>query len=331
MEEPAIALRQDYESLLTLFGEGEKIIDSSPQEIHELLAKGTMIETTGIIEWEGKSFKTNSVKNSIVTLVDFSNKKQNHFQVVPQGEIFPTTVMTYTIRYQNEGTVVANQAVLKISLSPHLSYLPNSTVVNGQPVTDAQGKSPALRDDGFALGSIAPGQGGEISLRSIVMEPLDDGTEISASGNIYWGEGQSAELEPVQSVVRSSPSFADPLFNGIEKIVDRKDSGKLYTFVVNFKNTGNANAYNARFKGELPDGWSYVSNSTCLNGRPIADSEGSSPLFARTGLFIKAVDAEEEGNFTFRAGIDDERKLGEFPSILAEAQGMEPVSIQPRE
>ena len=46
---------------------------------------------------------------------------------------------------------------------------------------------------------------------------------------------------------------------------------------------------------------------------------------------MKIVDAEEEGNFTFRAGADEAKEAGRFPTIAIEAQGMETAEISQKE
>lgn len=323
----------DTKGTCPLFGKGLKVEEVKWNRLGNVsfqlkMEETGMIRNRGYIEWSSKIFETNTVSNSVNSLVDFSNKKHNYLQVFPQGEISPGTLLTHTVHYKNEGTVTAKNAAVRLQLSSHIQYLPNSTIVNGQPVTDALGKSPCMREEGFPLGNLAPDQAGEISLRCMVVEPLDDGTEVFVVGKVFWNGNESFQLDPVKNTVKSHPNFGNRDLNFIELVRSPKDFDPLLTCVVNFKNSGNSNAYNAVFRVTLPSGWGYVPDSTSFNGRPIADEQSSS-LFSNQGLSVKRIEADEEGNFTFQVMAAWEKR-DVYPRVSVEAQQMELQEIAVR-
>lgn len=328
----------DIKGFSPLFGKGLDIDDlkwngsgnvSFQVKAEETAEPGTILTMSGSIEWDERVFRTNTARNPVKSFVDFSNKKQNQLTVSPEGEIVPGTLITYTARYKNEGTIPAGQASLKLTLSPHVQYIPNSTVLDGQPVTDSQGMSTAVEEQGLSLGGIAPGAAGEVSLRCLVTNPLDAGTVISADAKLRYNQGQTFDFETAKSQVRSSPRFSDKAFNYIEAVEDQKSAGAI-TFVVNFKNTGDSNAHDVAFKGKLPSGCKYVPGSTRLNGRAVKEGE-SSPIFGDEGLIVSRVDAEEEGNFSFRVVPSARKKALPLPSVSVEARQMEPQEFYLKE
>ncbi len=334
----------DLQGTSPLFGKGLRVEDvkwnrsgniSYQVVALENIEPGAILENSGSIEWNGRSFKTNAVKNSIISLVDFSNKKYNHLSVSVPGDVAPGMLLTYTFRFKNEGTVSANGVTAKMHLSPHLQYVSNSTIVNGQPASDQFGKSPVLQNDGLAVGNVYPGQAEEISLRCVVETPLDPGIEIFASGEIILENNQSFAIEKIKNIVASSPSFRDKSFNHIEAVYPPKMHGNPVAFIVNFKNTGNSNAYHIVFRGNIPKGWRYVKNSTCFNGRGVKDEQDESPLFLNSGLTAARIEADEEGTFSFQAYLPQGISLGkegdkEFPRITVESQKMDPYEIFPK-
>src|SRR5699024_1725871 len=84
------------------------------------------------------------------------------------------------------------------------------------------------------------------------------------------------------------------------------------------ENSGTVAATQTEIIDLLPDGVSYVEESTTLNGSPVNDVNGNSPLFS--GMTVNSPDTENgvlfvgeenKATVTFKVRVDDEAEVGE--------------------
>lgn len=116
---------------------------------------------------------------------------------------------------------------------------------------------------------------------------LDPGTGIAKE--IIANIGGSTDFAS-----RAYPTIRPDL--NIEKTNDPSDevtSGDIVTYTLKVTNTGNLASTLTTIQDELPEGVSYVPDSTTLNGERVDDVNGTSPIF--TGMYVQSPDETVEG------------------------------------
>jgi uncharacterized repeat protein (TIGR01451 family) len=159
----------------------------------------------------------------------------------------PGDQITYTIQYQNTGTGVATNVVIKDAIPP------DTTFVSSTPPYDS------VMGDTYTwnIGQLDPGEPGSIT---IVVE-VDVGTpdktllrnEVAlwyadANGNPYprlWDYADVWVTAPVMDIEKRGPAEASP--------------GEPFTYYISYKNSGTGNATNVKIVDVLPDEVNYVS------------------------------------------------------------------------
>ena len=63
-------------------------------------------------------------------------------------------------------------------------------------------------------------------------------------------------------------------------------AGETLRYTITVRNTGTSDAANVVLRDQIPVNTSYVAGSTTLNGAPVADASGTSPLVG--GMLINA-------------------------------------------
>lgn len=294
------------------------------------VAHGAIIATGGTIDCQGlPPFVTGIIQNKVCTVADFGDLTKNYLELFPSDVIYPGDMATCTLHYKNCGRMPASGVRLKLYLPSQITYLPNSTTINSLPVPDENGNSILLIEEGFAvgtvapgkLGTVAPGESGSVSLKAQVHFPLDNGATITAKGSIYTENGQVVPLAPVKGTISSSPRFDDKNFNFIEVVEGGRSSSSKLTYVANFKNTGNAVAYNVNIKGGLDSRVEYISGTTRVNGVTVPDSGFLSSCFTEQGLNIGNIFPEEEWNLAFEVTYDDILQAIPYPVMVLTSEG----------
>jgi large repetitive protein len=221
-------------------------------------------------------------------------------------------LLRYTITVKNIGTEDAVDVVLRDYVPANTTYVPNSTTLNGAPVSDpAAGVSPL--QDGILIYAPADPTPGHMPADSsddtanVATITFDvrininvvDGTIISNQGFVLaHGEG-SGEQPEVPSDDPNTPEVNDPTRNlvgnsplvrahktvaldperdfGTPGIVDPGDT-LVYTIVLT--NPGPIPATGVVLVDDVPGHTTYVPNSLRVNGLALPNDGGISPLIA---------------------------------------------------
>jgi len=256
---------------------------------------------------EGPSFATNTTRNT----VSFTSDLGAQLEVLPAGEVAPGDILTCILTYRNHGNGRASEVTLWGELPQHTTYLPGSTKLNGLPLQDKEGTSPLLAEEGTGIGDVAPGTCGWASLRVQVGSPLPSGTSIASEYSLACHETPRRSSNRVESRVVSSPDFGGGEGSLLQSYPhETLEPGQVATFVLYFRNIGNANAEVLRIRGRLPQHTSYVSGSTRVDGMTAADVDGASPLFQKDGIVLHQVHVGKWGNVSFQANVDDDVPRG---------------------
>ncbi len=156
-----------------------------------------------------KSDQTYLQMSNIVTVIgtdvglpDFSTAKKS---VVPEGEVLPGTVLTFTIKYQNTGNGTATNVLISDVIDINLCDIKN--ISNGGVYANGEIT--------WNLGIILPGYGGEVRFNATVFAPLPAGIVIenmatlTADGGFFW------QTNKVQLTIPQTDSEGDdwPMFH----------------------------------------------------------------------------------------------------------------------
>jgi len=205
--------------------------------------------------------------------------------IIPKKRIVaPNEVVEHKMIVRNLGDGTAPNTRLRMTFIYQLEYVPGSTTVDGQPYPDAPGGNPFLM--GVAIGDVAPGVDVVLTFQ---MKAL------------ATGEPQCpTELDVIvmndTSGMKRVPTYEIPIRSGNPNLEFQKLSdmtivapGDIITYRLVVRNTGNGEALDVRVRDSLPQLTRYVAGSTQVNGQPVPDHLGGSPLEA--GLSLGTVSA----------------------------------------
>ncbi len=204
-------------------------------------------------------------------------------------------IITYTLSFQNTGTVPATDVTVIDSIPPGTVFVPDSVTINGIP---HPGTNPS---SGISLGTLAPSERATITFQVRVVNIPASG-EIRNQGSATFNYQPDPNLPPVtktettpetttpiQTVVISPTKTANLTFAEI---------GDIVTYTVTFTNQGTIAATGVTITDSLPPGTTFVTNSVTVNNIP---QPGVSPI---TGISVGTVNPGQTVTVTFQVQIN---------------------------
>jgi uncharacterized repeat protein (TIGR01451 family) len=253
----------------------------------------------------------------------------------PSAEVEPGEEITYTLTASNSGSGTANSCTLTDVPPSHVTYVPSSTTLNGNPVPDSGGTSPLfagmeVNSPGQPQGVIGPGETATVTFKVQVDDDAPDDYELVNKSTLLW-EGESAGIgaEASNTVHVPKPDLS------LQKTSDPPGNvtrGQVVTYTITADNNGDLPATGSLITDPLPLHTAYVSHSTTLNGTLVPDVNGSSPLF--TGMEVNSpgqpqgvIGPGETATVTFQVQVGEDLPLGASLRNVAtlQADGQEPV------
>ena len=161
--------------------------------------------------------------------------------------------ITYTVTFQNLGTVPATNVTLTDPIPPGAAFITNSVTINGLPTRE----NPEL---GISFGTVN-GETITVTYQVTVTSLPPDGTIRNQASFTY--QYQPNPSEPPVTTTTTTPNVNIPINNPnptTTKSVDRQiaDLGDTITFTVTFQNRGTVPATNVIVKDILLSGVSFV-------------------------------------------------------------------------
>ncbi|MDI6791344.1 MAG: OmpA family protein [bacterium] len=202
----------------------------------------------------------------------------------------PGEIVTYTVTIPNQGNINSTNTIYQNPMPANTVYLPNSTTMNGSPVSDVSGMSPVvsgmlINSPGEATGMVEVNDTAVITYRVRIALPLANGTLIPNQGVVTSSESLPEETDddfndengddPTDVTIKSTPDFSR-----CAKTVDNPipTPGQTITYTIVVPNNGNMDATKTTLIDLIPDSTTYVLSSTTLNGASVPDTAGTSPL-----------------------------------------------------
>ncbi|PGT61686.1 hypothetical protein COD86_02090 [Bacillus cereus] len=203
--------------------------------------------------------------------------------------------ITYTVTFQNLGTVPATNVNLTDPIPPGATFITNSVTINGVP---APGENPELS---ISLGTVNVGETITVTYQVTVTSLPPDGTIRNQASFTY--QYQPNPSEPPVTTTTTTPSVNIPINNPnptTTKSADRQiaDLGDTITFTVTFQNRGTVPATNVIVKDTLPSGVSFVPGSVVVNG---ASHLGENP---EIGIPVGTVNPGQSITVTFQGVVN---------------------------
>ncbi len=259
----------------------------------EILNQGQLVEASGInllSDWPETPAGPDPARLVVRAVPDLSGVTKE--VVGGATTVSPKDVLTYRIRVPNTGVGTASAVEVRDQLDPALELLAvrGGGVVSGQEVS-------------WALGPLAAGAAVEVEVDVRVRDGTAHGTVIDNQASVW-----SPELAaPALSDDPSTPAAADPTRVSVDAqprltllslAVEDTNGGAVLPgdrlqYVLRVANGGTADANDARASVPLPSYTHYIAGSTTLNGSPVADVAGVSPL--ASGLAITSAASREAG------------------------------------
>ncbi len=185
------------------------------------------------------------------------------------GGLDPGELLQYTIRVHNSGIMAITTVNLLDTMDANLTYVANTTTVNGNPVSD--NTSPATRfpldEGGFNLvpgvvSTLVPGQDIYVVYQATVNTRLSLGTsfvtnnaQVSSVSEIFL----NTVTNLVQAGVLQTTKTSSKNGRGVQP-------GDTITYTVTVTNTSSTPQTGIQLTDPLPAGTTYVPNSTTVTG-----------------------------------------------------------------
>ncbi len=236
--------------------------------------------------------------------------------------------LRYTLTVRNIGNQDATGVVMRDSVPANTTYVAGSTTLNGAPVADSAGTSalvngmlihaPADPAPGSmpADASSNPANVATIEFDVLVSPSAAAGTVISNQGFV---SAPASGIVDQPSDDPDTPIPNDPTLDTVTIVLSpafvvQKVStdltgdpnillaGEKLRYTITVRNTGNQDASGVVLRDAVPVNTTYVAGSTTLNGVPLTDSGGTSPLV--NGLLIHPPANPAPGVMPFGASSD---------------------------
>jgi putative ABC transport system permease protein len=137
-------------------------------------------------------------------------------RVSPDSSLDAAERATITLVVANEGRTPANEVVVGDVPPPPLTYVPDTTTVDGRPLPDVDGDSPLAHGPaglGMNIGRMGPGEEVTISYAAEATQPIDDGEALRPQGSVSSRE----QVVPIPANASTAPTL-DELRAEVETI-----------------------------------------------------------------------------------------------------------------
>ncbi len=159
------------------------------------------------------SFEVPPVGSNVVRLIarsrpQLSNALTNvHLEA--RHDAAPGSEVQVLVRVHNAGESSAHDVVVVAPIPAHTAYIPGSVRINGREVEREYGTSFDRVHAPIIVPSLAASATATLLYRARILDPLPDGTQITATAQVASQETPAFALEPVALTVASQPDFSD--------------------------------------------------------------------------------------------------------------------------
>ena len=242
--------------------------------------------------------------------------------------------LTYTVRFNNSaGTADANNVTVTVPLPAGMSFVAGSFAVDGVP-TSANPVTGAL------IGKVTAGSTRVVTFRfrvdSVPAAPAPAQYAVTPSWTYSFVSCTGQPSEDGSFTANTATTTIARIAAAKSALPESVRPAQAIDYRISVTNTGTAPSSGTLVKDPIPAGTSYVPGSTTLNGMPVADLLGTSPLVlgmlvhspgAGPGIvnpgeaadvrFIVRVDASTTAAIVNTALIEPDGLAGSLPAFPA--------------
>ena len=250
--------------------------------------------------------------------------------------LYPGEPLRYTITVKNTGNSNATNLTLRDAVPANTTYVNGTARLNGAAVDDVAGQSPLV--NGLAINALPAGATATITFNVMVNPSVGGGTVISNQGFLTAADNGINDQpsddpdtptpnDPTRDIVvaRPAPAFlVQKISTDLTGDPNLLLAGETLRYTITLRNTGNDDAANVTVRDAVPANTTYVASSTTLNGAPVADVFGVSPLV--NGMSINSLPAGTTATLTFdvvvNANVDNGTVISNQGFVSAPASGI---------
>ncbi|CAM4234089.1 DUF7927 domain-containing protein, partial [Bacillus mobilis] len=210
--------------------------------------------------------------------------------------------ITFTITFQNEGTIPVTNISVTDSLPAGTSFIPNSVTINNIPVPNANPST------GIPVGTLNPAESVTISFQVQVIT-LPANRMITNIASITYTSQPDPTRPPVTTTTTTPPITIEVNPNKPNTFiktanVNSVELGDFITYTLTFTNNGAIPANNVLITDPLPPEVTFYPNSVTVNG---VSRPGSNPTI---GILIETVNPGESVVVRFIVQVTAEPRNG---------------------
>ncbi|EEM46784.1 hypothetical protein bthur0005_33210 [Bacillus thuringiensis serovar pakistani str. T13001] len=202
--------------------------------------------------------------------------------------------VTFTVTFQNKGTVPATNVIVQDTLPQGVSFVPGSVVING---ISQLGENPEI---GVPIGTVNPGQSITVTFQGIVNSIPPSGI-IRNIANITFTYEPNPNEPPVTTTITTLETETTVNTATLEpqKTADRSfvALNDIITYTLSFQNVGTVPATNVTITDSIPAGTTFIPDSVTINDVPQA---GINPA---SGIPIGTLAPTERVTITFQVQV----------------------------
>ncbi|MGN4558376.1 DUF7507 domain-containing protein [Bacillus cereus group sp. MYBK5-2] len=217
-------------------------------------------------------------------------------------------IITYSITFNNDGTIPATNVIFTDSIPAGTTFIPNSVVLNNNPVPNS---NPAL---GITVGTLNPGETKTLSFQVRVTQIPAGSTIINEASTTFTYQPDPI-LPPVTTTEPTPPTSVTVNTATVNptKSANRAfaDIGDIITYTISLQNNGTVPATNIVLTDPIPNGTTFIPNSVTING---VSQPNTNPV---TGITVGTLDPTEAATISFQVQV-----ISVPPNGLVENQGI---------
>lgn len=226
--------------------------------------------------------KTASVNDTVRGLPNFSFSKIADKSIAGMGD-----TLTYTLQYHNNGSASATGTAIADNIPANTTF-----------ISASHGGTLVGSTVSWTIGSVGIGVSGTRTLSVRLNSPIAKGsvTAVSNTASITCNEAPSSNSNTAVTTI-DYPEIS------VNKISDNSTvtPGSTLTYTIIVSNSSSISSTGTILYDSIPSNTTYLINSTTLNGSPVADVGGMTPLV--NGLFLGIITSSEPVSVTFKVVI----------------------------
>ncbi|MFC1838222.1 hypothetical protein ACFL1N_01480 [Thermodesulfobacteriota bacterium] len=210
--------------------------------------------------------------------------------------VAPGEPLTYRIIYQNTGNAPASNVTVEDQLWDFVIF---------QSASDSGGYNASNHIVEWSLGTVEPGESGELSITVLVKEPDDyppgDPDVIGPGSLIYNTAVIESDEDTSDDTIVTTVGESSNLEISMNVSSPVVSPGGMLTYTIDYRNIGNRDAAGVSIRNELPSGTAYIEGS--LTGEGTLDNR-------EITWYIGEVPAGEQGSVSYEVRVSPIAEAG---------------------